>query len=190
MEDFMSIQKLKKGFTLIELMVVIVIIGILAAIAIPKLFGMSAKAKASEVAPAAGTWMKLLVAYSMEKNAYGSFARIGYIVPGQDAFAYTGTPTGNVDVGEGVAATWQAESKTKLNDCPIGSKWGISAKIGESAVASIGDSDIPYVDDPNWQNPGDNSKAPQIVDPKWTGDKDKCSTLTPSFAKVAAVSGP
>jgi type II secretory pathway pseudopilin PulG len=48
--------------------VVIVIIGILAAIAIPKLFGMTAKAKASEVGPAAGTWSKLQQAYVVETN--------------------------------------------------------------------------------------------------------------------------
>ena len=39
--------------TLIELMVVIVIISILNAVAVPKLFGMMTKSKASELSPAA-----------------------------------------------------------------------------------------------------------------------------------------
>jgi len=42
-------MKMKKGFTLIELMVVIVIMGILAAVAVPKIFGNVEKAKLSGV---------------------------------------------------------------------------------------------------------------------------------------------
>jgi len=45
----MSKAKISKGFTLIELMVVIVIIGVLAAIAIPKFMDASTKAKFGEV---------------------------------------------------------------------------------------------------------------------------------------------
>ena len=46
----------KKGFTLVELMVVIVIIGILAALAIPKFTEASTKAKMSEIPTVMASW--------------------------------------------------------------------------------------------------------------------------------------
>jgi prepilin-type N-terminal cleavage/methylation domain-containing protein len=117
----MSIQN-KKGFTLIELMVVIVIIGILAAIAIPKLFGMSAKAKAQEVGPAAGTWAKLQLAYKMESGNWGTPEQISYKLPGNAANDATESTTSNFKytVGE---TDWSAVSQFPSDPCPQGGEW-------------------------------------------------------------------
>ena len=81
----------KQGFTLIELMVVIVIMGILAAVAVPKLFGMIAKSKASEVGPSAGEYIKLQDAYVAETGVYyGSWELIGFTMPTSSNFDYDG----------------------------------------------------------------------------------------------------
>lgn len=62
----------EKGFTLIEIMVVVVILGILSAVGVPKLFSAIAKAKAAEVPVAAGTYISLQDAYISEGIALGS----------------------------------------------------------------------------------------------------------------------
>ena len=156
----MSTQKSKKGFTLIELMVVIVIIGILAAIAIPKLFGMSAKAKAQEVGPAVSTWSKMQLAYKMETGKWGTPKQISYKAPGSsDATPGTGT-TSNFkytvsDPSAESSGEWKAESEFAADLCIKGSSW--TAKFTTLSV-----------DDPEMA----------------MSDAANCEFLTPNYLKI------
>jgi len=137
----------RKGFTLIELMVVIVIIGILAAVAIPKLFGMSAKAKAAEVGPAAGTWSKLQSAYLVETNGFGDDIQIAYVKPGASRSTTNTAGTGNfiyntATGNTGSAATWTASNPVKHGDCGIGGTWTATITTGDTKpLASVAGSD-------------------------------------------------
>ena len=152
----------KQGFTLIELMVVIVIMGILAAVAVPKLFGMIAKSKASEVPTAAGTWINLQDAYTVESNTVGSWTKIGYNAPGtkdNESSAHTSN-FGYSDAVSGDQATWEAVASVKLNDCAIGGKWTAVAEAQNNA-----------------------SEGTTYVKITTSGDAN-CIGLTPSFSNL------
>jgi len=159
---------------------VIVIMGILAAVAVPKLFGMIAKSKASEVGPAAGTYVKLQDAFAAESGAAGTWAKIGYIGPGTKGtgdnanssttvFNYKdnfGTGDATTLVGElpessSPHAAWEAKAKTALNDCAVESAWTV--KIAKGSTTADG-SLIKYV----------------AANPSGTG----CASLTANFEKI------
>jgi prepilin-type N-terminal cleavage/methylation domain-containing protein len=137
---------MKKGFTLIELMVVIVIIGILAAIAVPKMFGMSAKAKAAEVTPAKGTWKKLQAAYHMETSRNGHWTSIGYTAPNGTGgnpsattnFTYSELrhPTGALSTN--TRGVWAANPLLILNECPVATTWSASIEGADVGGTLIG----------------------------------------------------
>ena len=155
----------KQGFTLIELMVVIVIMGILAAVAVPKLFGMIAKSKASEVPTAAGTYINMQDAYVVEKgDAVGTWSEIGYTGPGSVWSSHSKSATFQYNEGTAQDKRWTVETLQKLNDCGVQTEaWTLGAKLDAAATAN-GQGSVLY-------------KA---------GGKSACYDLTPSFKSLTS----
>ncbi len=95
----------KKGFTLIELMIVVAIIGILAAIAIPNFLNYQCKSKQSEAKQSLGTISKNQEAYLSEFDTYAdASSKLGFAVKGETQ-RYTYTYSGASSSGYTATAT-------------------------------------------------------------------------------------
>ena len=123
----------QKGFTLIELMVVVVILGILAGIAVPKMFGLSDKSKVSEAPQVLKTYETLQQAYIAEQSKIGSFTSITFVAPtGSQYFTYDEKTGLTDDSKEGVA---KATSKVKIGDCASGKIWSTCVPNSTAEIA-------------------------------------------------------
>jgi type II secretion system protein G len=89
---FSKFQNRQKGFTLIELMIVVVIIGILAALAIPRFMQATVKAKESEAKTVLKQIYTLERVYRQEQGFYTTtIGDIGFLAPTNSKYDYSVT---------------------------------------------------------------------------------------------------
>jgi prepilin-type N-terminal cleavage/methylation domain-containing protein len=123
-------HKTQKGFTLIELMIVVVIIGILAALAIPRFMRATTKAKQSEAKTLLKQIYTMQQTYKQANDTYWINAVASALAP--TAFAPIGIEVGPTAryayalVGDATTFTCTATSVADLDDDGIMDSWTIN----------------------------------------------------------------
>jgi type IV pilus assembly protein PilA len=139
----LSTLRSKKGFTLIELMIVVAIIGILAAIAIPNFLKFQAKSKQSEAKANLGGIFTGQISYFGEANAYSSFAAINWSPSGTPRYHYMLGTFNAAPNALNVGAATAFGTVTALTDA---SSWTANLNGATDNAATLATSVAPAVD--------------------------------------------
>ena len=134
-----SRMKGNQGFTLIELMIVVAIIGILAAIAIPNFMTYQAKARQSEAKVGLGGIFTSATSYFAENNTFSALpAALGYVPSGTTRynFYYAGVASTNK-----ITAPASAVQAPCATTAPNGGPTPAALATGGFTAAAIGNID-------------------------------------------------
>ena len=143
--------KNKKGFTLIELMIVVAIIGILAAIAIPNFLKFQAKSKQSEAKTNLKAIFTAETSYFGEENTFGTLPEVNYIPVGTPskmiyAFAVEAAGANSVGAAPPAGADW---TNCGLTDADGDGKFESFSAAANGNIDNDTDVDIWYINDAN-----------------------------------------
>jgi len=108
-------KKMMKGFTLIELMIVVAIIGILAAIAIPNFVKFQARSKQSEAKANLKAMFTAQKAYTAEKDRFSTLTgEIGFSPERNNRYAYFNGPAAGTMEDRTLAVPAPLSTDTRL----------------------------------------------------------------------------
>jgi type IV pilus assembly protein PilA len=132
-----EMRKMQKGFTLIELMIVVAIIGILAAIAIPAYQDYTARSQMSEaMSLASGARTAVSEVFQTEGDFPTSNLLAGIAEPGN----ITGTYVATVTVGAGGVITAQLKNEPPVITAIRGASLRLTPVLGGADGIDAGDS--------------------------------------------------